>query len=440
MKTQSVLKVYPTGDYKYIYCYYKLNGKTLKIPTYFKYEDGKMTKELLYKATIPDYENYNKQIMKIKGEVDRYITSTLYSRLLHKDVVVSQKECLVYINRVRCQAPTHTQLKQLVIDKEGVMYHYESFYKFKASIHNPSKIKYYISLKNALLDYQTYTKKELTFNVMNTVEFCADFRKFLSIKHPKGYLTEGELNDNTINKRFKSLKTFFRYLGDSQIFTFKDSVKHFAAVQFDINRYSLTEPEIELLYVHEFKSVAERKLIDLFCLNCYLGLRFSDLYTLNKKDFRYDGTNYTLIKETKKTKDIVEIPITPFAFVILQKYNFELPKYSNQYFNRVLKVILEKHDLFNEIIVKKNRVLGEKHDTEILKRNYMSSHTARRSFITNCLQRNIPINLIMAATAHKDLASVNKYVVKKQDTERFLSGFAENLIAVVPDKNEEKND
>lgn len=430
MKTQSELKVYPTGTYKYIYCYYKLNGKTLKIPTYYKYEDGKMTKETLYKSTMPDYIDKNAKILKIKSEVDRYIANKLRTRLTYKVVEISQKECLAYINRERIQDPTTKELKQLVIDKEGVIHHYENFYKLKADIHNPSKIKYYISLKNALIDYQNYIKKDLTFNMLNTVEFCADFRKFLSIKHPEGYLTEGLLNDNTICKRFKSLKTFFRYLGDSQIYNFKDSVKHFATLQFDINRFSLTELEIKSLYEHEFNLTSERKIIDLFCLNCYLGLRFSDLYTLKKNDFTFDGENYTIIKETKKTKDIVEIPITPFALVILQKYNFDLPKFSNQYFNRTLKDIFEKHDLFHESIVKKNRVLGEIHDLEILKRQYISSHTARRSFITNCLHRNIPLNLIMAATAHKDIASVNKYIVKKQDTERFLSGFTEDKSSV----------
>ncbi len=435
MKTQSELKVYSTGNYKYIYCYYKLNGYPLKIPTGCKVEEGKMTKENLYKSTMDDYVNLNAKITKIKSQVDRFITIKISREILIKNVKIKQSECLVYINRINSQEPTVKEFKKMVVDKQGVIYHFDNFYKRKAKEFPPYKIKYYISLKNSLLDYQKHIKQELTFDMMNTYDFCLDFRKFISTKHSDDYLTDGGLNDNTINKRFKSLKTFFRYLDESEIYTFKSAVRKFEVNLFPINLISLTESEVKALLKFDFKLDSERTVIDLFCLNCYLGLRFSDLYTLKEKDFPFVNGHYSLKKETQKTGEEVEIPIVPFALGILKKYNFDLPKFSNQYFNRALKEILKNHDLFNEAIVKKNRILGVNHDESLLKREYISSHTARRSFITNCIERNIPLNLIMAATGHKDIRTVNRYIVKKQNTERFLSGFED---VEVPNEKEGK--
>ena len=41
----------------------------------------------------------------------------------------------------------------------------------------------------------------------------------------------------------------------------------------------------------------------------------------------------------------------------------------------------------------------------------------------------------MAATGHKDIRTVNRYIVKKQNTERFLSGFED---VEVPNEKEGK--
>jgi hypothetical protein len=73
----------------------------------------------------------------------------------------------------------------------------------------------------------------------------------------------------------------------------------------------------ELLQIHftQVKSEALQKSKDLFVLNCWLGLRFSD-WEVNP-DFVFDDK---LISMNKKTMEEVDIPIHPIAREILDKY------------------------------------------------------------------------------------------------------------------------
>ena len=80
------------------------------------------------------------------------------------------------------------------------------------------------------------------------------------------------------------------------------------------------------------------KMIDLFVLNCYMGMRWSDLNTIEKGVFQKDTDgNISYTKVNEKTDETIVIPVLPTAKRILEKYQYKLPKYTQQYFNRELK-------------------------------------------------------------------------------------------------------
>ena len=126
-------------------------------------------------------------------------------------------------------------------------------------------------------------------------------------------------------------------------------------------------------------------------------------------------------KENRKTGIVAELPIIPDALTILEKYDFKLPKYTNQYFNRELQLILKDNELFGEVVIKKRRLLTENKDYQILKRELITSHTARRTFITLCVDANMNIPSIMLASGHKSIKTIQKYIEKKHDIEKFNS-------------------
>ena len=104
---------------------------------------------------------------------------------------------------------------------------------------------------------------------------------------------------------------------------------------------------------------------------------------------------------------------------ILEKYNFELPKFSNQYFNRELPKIFKHYKLFSEIVTKKRRSNKDNQDVDYLKRDCISSHTCRRTFITLAISGNVPINTIMLASGHKKIQTLQSYSKKQSNREAF---------------------
>ena len=89
MKTASELKVFKANGYEYIYIYYKQNC-LVRINTRYTAVKNGMTKDNLYKSTVPDYKKNNGQILLMKQRVDKYINE----RLLHSSQLgkINQKE------------------------------------------------------------------------------------------------------------------------------------------------------------------------------------------------------------------------------------------------------------------------------------------------------------------------------------------------------------
>ena len=81
--------------------------------------------------------------------------------------------------------------------------------------------------------------------------------------------------------------------------------------------------------------------------------------------------------------------------------------------------MLEVNNLFPEPITKVRRVNKNNQDKVYLKRELISSHTCRRTFITLGISSLIPINTLMLSTGHKQIQTLQKYMKKVQDKESF---------------------
>ena len=310
---------------------------------------------------------------------------------------------------------------------------YEDFYQYKVKVlNNRPSVKDYKSLQNALTEYAAYTNTVLTFERLNTVDFMADFRHWLAQPHGnkknqnKKGKTKGNLNDNTINKRFSCLKTFYSWCEIKKIYLFDKAVSSFKTPKYENDIFALSKEDIKLLQKIKTDNTNWQQVLDLFIFNCFVGLRYSDLINLSVNNYI---TDYRMKKakeliyienENKKTGIVVQIPLQKTPLKILEKYNNKLPTFSSQYFNREIKNILEHYDLFNDIVIKKKRQLKEKKDYPILRRKLISSHSCRRTFITLGIEANIPINSLMLASGHTKLQTIKKYMKLNQNKKAFL--------------------
>ena len=97
-----------------------------------------------------------------------------------------------------------------------------------------------------------------------------------------------------------------------------------------------------------------------------------------------------------------------YSSYILKKHNYQLPNITNQKFNEYIKEVIEKVGYTHDI--KKTSKLGNKIVETITPfHKRVSSHTARRSFITIMKTKRVPDKIIMGFTGHKSLEVFNQY-------------------------------
>jgi len=413
MKTQSTFKVFQNGGYEYIYIYYRSHNQTIRINTKYRYLKAYMQRDLYYKNVKPEFETRNNLMRYLKEKVDEYIR-----KKLDLGEVPNQAECKQFLDGTFNFniIPPRERLK-------SVLGHYEDFLEFKQrELQNRQSSKDYKSLHNALLDYERLTKKKLSFNSMDSLDFLHSFRDFLSDSRERkdGYLTQGNMQDNTVNKRISTLKTFYKYISNKGFHTFKQEVMGFNVKKLSNTIIALSKEEIAEIYHFPDYTPKDRYIIDVFVLNCFLGLRYGDLKSFREGEFvtNTEGQQFFL-KNNQKTKTHISVPVVGTAKEILEKYDYDLKIHTNQVMNRRLKEILEKHDLLGAIVKKTRKQNNQITVEEMPKRECVSMHTSRKTYITLAIAQNIPINAVMEATGHTQLSTLTKYIAKVQKYEDF---------------------
>jgi len=197
------------------------------------------------------------------------------------------------------------------------------------------------------------------------------------------------------------------YTKNKKIHYNEDFVKALKVFNEETDLIALTELEVKK--IEEINELTDRlsKTRDLFLLQINTGLRISDLNKLRPANFNIINKVITLT--TIKTQNKIIIPIEDKMLEILKKYNFTLPRYAPQKYNEAIKDLtkLAKIDELTQTI----KYIGNERVEEI-KPKYLliSSHTARRTFITNLLLKGIAPEVIMKITGHKSRKSFQKYV------------------------------
>jgi len=145
---------------------------------------------------------------------------------------------------------------------------------------------------------------------------------------------------------------------------------------------------------------------DLFVLGCLTGLRFSDFSTLKPEDLKRD----MLYKKQAKSDHWVIIPLREEAKLIFtRQFKDKISELTNPEFNRHIKTIGKLAGINHTI--KFSYKKGNR-DISVVKPKYewITSHTARRSFCTNEFLAGTPVELIMKISRHKNVKDFYKYI------------------------------
>lgn len=183
------------------------------------------------------------------------------------------------------------------------------------------------------------------------------------------------------------------------------------------DKTALAEFEILKIYNTKFENVTHKNVADSFVFACFTGIRSSDWGKVSSDSVTGNEIQILNIK-TDKTGIMVSIPLNKVCIEILERNNGKLIIYAQQYTNRVLKQVCQLAGLTDKttevISAKTNKTkIGEKWE-------FVTTHTARRSFVTNCKLKGIQDSEIMKMTGHKTTKAFTKYdkVTLEQNAKR----------------------
>ena len=186
-----------------------------------------------------------------------------------------------------------------------------------------------------------------------------------------------------------------------------------------VENVALTKEECERIMNFETNSSIERKAIDLFTLGYKTGARFSDVCRLTADAVR----NGRVCFVQQKTAERVEIPASPIVSDTLYRNGGKAPKLSQQQYNKTIKLVARKAGIVDK--VERVRSHGASYIHEYMdKCDLISSHTARRSCITQLHFSGVPLKDVMTISGHKRLSTLENYI--KSTREESVRRLCEN--------------
>lgn len=380
-------------------------------------------KEQKARQSYTGYANFNKWLLNIEKQVSQIDTDWKNENADKKIIPPIPKDVLK--ERLRRYLSKETTEEKLEGIKRTFWGYYDTFLnrmETGSRVHSKNGtplskrfIFQFHNLKRHLKNFENKKKFKLTFENID----LGFYNKFLEYQ-----TADLKQSPNTIGKMITNLKVFLREAYEegktaNNVFTHRK----FKTINFQSDTVYLDWDEIkEMQALNLITSPRLERVRDMFVIGCYTGLRFSDLVRIGPNNIN-DGM---IELKQQKTGGVVFIPITNDVLTLLEKYEFKMPKISNQKFNDYLGKVAENCELLKKEITTVTIKGGIKTPVTKPKHDFVSSHTARRSFATNEYKAgDLTVNEIMAITGHKTEKAFYKYIreTSKGTAERIKEKF-----------------
>jgi integrase len=302
--------------------------------------------------------------------------------------------------------------KETYSKKKSVTEWYEQFNNERmfSGVVKPKTTERHKTSVNHLKAFEVFISKKIDFNDLDE-RFALNLHK---------YLTQNkEMVNNSALTVFKSFRVFLNWASDRGLPVNPKTTKSFNKVlrsykvKSSSDSVALTKEEVKTLYDMDLtKNKRLEKTRDIFIIQCYTSLRFSDVSKLTSENF--DMKRNLIILDTVKTEDSLLLPIHDDIKPILEKYHYTIPSISNQKYNEYLKELCKQAGINDP--VKYPEYYGKKRKDVIkLKYEMVSSHTGRRTMITNALLSGMLPEEVMKFSGHRNRQSFDSYVKRTQD-------------------------
>ena len=290
---------------------------------------------------------------------------------------------------------------------------FSNWIEHRALTQSPNTVRTYHTTLNHLRGLQAAEGFAIDFDTVGN-GFAERFARYL--------LTKRNLVDSVIHKNLFRVKHFLRWAQENG---------YPVAVETKKFRWQHQEPDILTLTRTEVQQLTDLDLSTLpgldnaralFLIGVYTGLRFSDVIALKPEHIQADRLRFT----TQKTRHTLIVPIRPEVRPLLARVlDGTLRPIANQKLNEHLKELAKRAG----ITAPTERVRyagGQRRALTSPKHEFVTTHTARRTFVTLALEAGVRPEVVMRITGHKSLAAFRRYVNVTEDTmlDEFSRAFA----------------
>lgn len=354
-----------------VYVVYTHKMKIFKIFTGAKVDD-KYWNGSFPKKKCPDYEIIKQQISDMELRV---LNASLKLRAMGMDPVVDKVRAEFY-----AQVKTIKPFWKL----------YDEYLEVKTF--KPGTLQKAVVYMKMLKRFCTQTGYPFDIDTWDNLTF-GRFIQYL--------LVDQKYADSSINRLVRGTKSFLRFA-----YPKKDlSWMRYNQLPLDQEIVALKEAELKTLITAELDGYLDQAR-DLFVFLATTGMRFSDSQ-------RFDPSWITpediLEFNQLKTGGKAMPPLYDVGRLILDKGSGLPPKITNAKFNKQLKELFQVLKLDRPIvsIVVKGKIVSRSVSPLY---SVITSHDARRTFITLCLQKGMPIQDVMRMSGHSDYKSMKPYM------------------------------
>lgn len=312
--------------------------------------------------------------------------------------------------------PSKSQLRETIKPKQNRS---ESFESAFTRFINDGETKYqwaYNTIKSVRQFLKLFLKyrSDITISDLN-IELLEDFATWQQTHRlsPKQFKNESPGYSNiVIRKHNRIMKWFLKWAVKQKIIGYDIERSYTTAIK------TIEKPVIFLTWEELMKmesleletgSIID-KCRDFFCFCAFTSLRYSDAVSLKKSSIKDDSFMIT----TQKTGTKIIIDLNEHSKKIIDKYKdteseYILPTFKVCTINQYIKKIGKMAGFTSPVII--SQYYGsERKDIEYKKYELLSTHAARRTFISNALSMGISPNIVMKWTGHTEYSSMKPYI------------------------------
>lgn len=261
--------------------------------------------------------------------------------------------------------------------------------------------------RNDIRESTRKTQKKLIKNLeeFGGIIYFSDLTKY-NIQEYDQWLHGRNISQATIHSYIKFLKIYVREAMRRDLIT----ADPFLGLTFKRGeaRYDnfLTVEELEKIKNAEISAGSIRRVRDLFLVQCYTGLAYSDLMTADfTRALKRNGRS-VLTGRREKSGESYYIVLIPPVLEILERYDYVLPKMTNQQYNMRLKLVADAAKIDKPL----------------------TSHYGRRTCGYLLLNEGVPMEVVSKVLGHASIKTTESIYAKILNTtvdrafDRFFAG------------------